>query len=191
MPTDPSTGTALLVLDVTPIVVPAFGGDDDLLQRLQGAVSAARGASVPVIYSRIAFRSGYPDVSESNQIFAPLRSMMDFTESNPDTGIHPAVAPQDGDVVVMKRRVSAFAGSDLDVVLRSMGVRRLVLTGVATSQVILSTVREAADLDFEIVVLSDGCADADPEVHSVLTQKVFPSQATVMTVAEWVAGLPG
>ena len=68
-------------------------------------------------------------------------------------------------------------------------VRHLVLTGVATSGVVLSTLRSAADLDYRITVLSDGCGDGDPEVHRVLTEKVFPTQATVTTVDEWVAGL--
>jgi nicotinamidase-related amidase len=186
---DDTSGTALLLLDLIPAVVPAFGGDDALLERLQGAATAARAASVPVIYVRVAFRAGHPDVSPSNALFAPLVEMMDFTETIPATQIHDAVAPQEGDILVLKRRISSFSGSDLDVVLRSLRVNRIVLAGVATAGVVLSTVREAADLDFEIVVLSDGCADGDPEVHRVLIEKVFPSQATVTTVDEWVTGL--
>ena len=65
----------------------------------------------------------------------------------------------------------------------------MVLTGIATSGVVLSTLRQAADLDYEITVLSDGCLDADPEVHRVLTGKVFPRQATVTTIADWTASL--
>ena len=184
-----NSGTALLLLDLIPAVVPAFGGDDALLERLQGAATAARAASVPVIYVRVAFRAGHPDVSASNALFAPLVEMMDFTETEPVTAIIDAVAPQEGDITVVKRRISSFSGSDLDVVLRSLRVDKLVLAGVMTSGVVLSTVREAADLDFEIVVLSDGCDDVDPEVHRVLIEKIFPSQATVTTVDEWVTGL--
>jgi nicotinamidase-related amidase len=55
--------------------------------------------------------------------------------------------------------------------------------------VVLSTLRQAADLDYGLVVLSDGCLDADPEVHRVLTEKIFPRQAEVVTVAEWAGGL--
>jgi len=83
--------------------------------------------------------------------------------------------------------VSAFAGSDLDVVLRARGIEWLVLTGISTSGVVLSTLRAAADLDFAITVLRDGCADADPEVDRVLHEKVFPRQAEVTTVAKWAA----
>jgi len=77
------------------------------------------------------------------------------------------------------------------VVLRSLRARTLVLAGIATSGVVLSTLRQAADLDYRLVVLSDGCADADPQVHQVLTEKVFPRQAEVTTVAGWTASLEG
>ena len=88
--------------------------------------------------------------------------------------------------MITKRRVSAFAGSDLDMVLRAGGTDTLVLTGIATSGVVLSTLRQAADLDYALTVLSDGCLDADPEVHRVLTEKVFPRQAEVLSVTEWI-----
>jgi len=55
---------------------------------------------------------------------------------------------------------------------------------------VLSTVRQAADLDYQLTVLWDGCLDTDPEVHRILTEKVFPRQARVLTVADWIASLP-
>jgi nicotinamidase-related amidase len=92
-------------------------------------------------------------------------------------------------VTVRKLRVSAFTGSDLEVVLRAQGIEHLVLAGIATSGVVLSTARAAADLDYRLTVLSDGCLDADPEVHRVLLEKVFPRQAEVATIADWAASL--
>jgi nicotinamidase-related amidase len=86
------------------------------------------------------------------------------------------------------RRVSAFTGSDLEVVLRAGEIRHLVLCGIATSGVVLSTVREAADKDYRLTV-ADLCADMDAETHAVLTGKVFPRQARVTSAAEWVASL--
>jgi nicotinamidase-related amidase len=85
--------------------------------------------------------------------------------------------------------VSAFSGSDLDVILRAHEIEALVLAGIATSGVVLSTLRQAADLDFALAVLADGCADADEEVHRVLLEKVFPRHAQVLAVSEWVAAL--
>jgi nicotinamidase-related amidase len=64
-----------------------------------------------------------------------------------------------------------------------------VLAGIATSGVVLSTVRQAADLDYRLIVLADACADRDPEVHRVLTEKVFPRQAQVTVTDEWIQTL--
>ncbi|BDH06505.1 isochorismatase family protein [Streptomyces seoulensis] len=83
----------------------------------------------------------------------------------------------------------AFTGSDLELVLRGGGIDHLVLTGLATSGVVLSTLRQAADLDHRLTVLADGCGDTDPEVHRVLTERVFPRQAEVTTVDAWISGL--
>ena len=181
---------ALLIMDIQPLVTPAFGGDDALLDRLAGAAKSARSAGVPVLFGKVAFRPGYPDVASSNQLFSGLPGMgLDFQESNPDSDYHPSVRPQEGDHTFTKRRVSSFAGSDLDMLLRGLGVDHVVLTGVATSLVVLSTLRTAADLDYKVTVLSDGCADVDPEVQEVMLTKVFPMQATVVTIAEWAATL--
>ncbi len=181
--------TVLLVMDVQQGIVERFAGDHGYLQRLQQAITAARGAGVPVIYVTVGFRPGYPEVSPRNRAFSGLASAGRFAEGDPSAEIPAAVAPEPGDPVVTKRRVSAFAGSDLDVLLRSLDAGTLVLTGIATSGVVLSTLRQAADLDYRLVVLADGCLDADPEVHQVLTGKVFPRQAGVITVAEWAEDL--
>lgn len=182
----PPSDTALLVMDVQAGIVDRFSaGSEPLLDALGRAIAAARGAGVPVIYVRVAFRDGAPEVSPNNRAFSAIAGASGFGDSDPATQVHPAVAPEPEDIVVVKKRVSAFAGSDLDVVLRSLAVESLVLSGIATSGVVLSTLRQAADLDYRLVVLEDGCMDADTEVHRVLMGKVFPRQAAVMTVDEW------
>ncbi len=178
--------TALLVMDVQDGVVQRLG-DPQMLERTAAAIAAARGCGVRVIYVQVGFRPGYPEVSARNRTFSGVAQSGQFVAD--EVSIHESVAPLDGETVVTKRRVSAFAGSDLDVVLRAGQIESLVLTGIATSGVVLSTLRQAADLDFDLIVLSDACADRDDEVHRVLTEKVFPRQAPVMTVADWAAGL--
>ena len=179
---------ALLVMDVQQGIVERFGDEDGgLLERLGSALEAARAAGVMVIYVRLAFRSGYPEISSANRSFAALSESGGFTDDDPATQIHPAIAPRPGETVVVKKRVSAFSGSDLELVLRAKHVTSLVLTGISTSGVVLSTLREAADRDYRLLVLTDGCADRDPEVHRVLIEKVFPRQAEIASVAEWTA----
>ena len=183
-------GAALLVMDVQQGIVERFAPRArPLLDALERAIAAARAADVPVVYVRIAFRPGAPEVSRRNRSFAALAGASGFGDEDDATQVHPQIAPQPGDVVVLKKRVSAFAGSDLEVVLRSLEVRSVVLAGIATSGVVLSTLRQAADLDYELTVLRDGCADGDDEVHRVLLDKVFPRQATVLDVDDWAASL--
>jgi nicotinamidase-related amidase len=180
-------GTALLVMDVQQGIVERVNGDPGYLERLSDAIAAARAAGIAVVYVTVAFRPGHPEISARNMTFAAAAASGAFVQDSPAAQIHPAVAAHAGDLVVTKRRVSAFTGSDLEVLLRGLGATTLVLTGIATSGVVLSTLRQAADMDFRLVVLADACLDADPEVHRVLTRKVFPRQAEVRTVAEWAA----
>jgi nicotinamidase-related amidase len=181
------TSTALLVMDVQQDIVDRFGGENEYLPRLATAVQAGRDAGIRIIYMVVGFRAGHPEVSQRNKSFAAVAGTGRFAEGDPGTAIHPDVAPAAGDIVVTKRRVSAFTGSDLELVLRAADVEHLVLTGIATSGVVLSTLRQAADLDYRLTVLADGCLDADPEVHRVLTEKVFTRQADVLSIAEWVS----
>jgi nicotinamidase-related amidase len=178
--------SALLVMDVQQAITNRFTGDAGYLPRLRDAIDAARAADVPVIHVVIGFRAGHPEISPRNKTFGALAQAGGFAAGDPGAEIHPDVAPAPGDIVVTKKRVSAFAGSDLDMVLRAGGIDSLVLTGIATGGVVLSTLRQAADLDYGLTVLADGCLDSDPEVHRVLTEKVFPRQADVVSVEEWI-----
>lgn len=184
--------SALLVMDVQQGIVDRFAGSESAagyLPKLREAIDGAHEAEIQVVYVVIGFRDGHPEISPRNKTFSALAQTGGFAGDTAGTHVHPDIAPEPGDIVVTKKRVSAFAGSDLDLVLRAQGVDGLVLTGIATSGVVLSTLRQAADLDFRLTVLSDGCLDADPEVHRVLLEKVFPRQAEIVEVADWIKTL--
>ncbi len=182
--------SALLVMDFQSTVVERFAANAaGLTSRVASVIAAAREADVRVLYVVVGFRPGYPEVSARNKSFSALRQSARFVPGSPEIEIHPDVAPRESEVVVTKHRVSGFFGTDLDLILRANGLETLVLTGIATSGVVLSTLRHAADADYACVVASDGCADADPEVHRMLLEKVFPRQAEVVTCADVVAAL--
>ena len=140
---------------------------------------------------RIAFRPGYPEANPANRSFGAIAKERgeSFAEQSPATQLHPKLNRLPDDPIVLKKRVSAFAGSDLEILSRSNNIAHVVLAGIATSGVVLSTIREAADRDYQITVLSDGCLDLDEEVHRVLTEKVFPRQAEVVRIEEWTSSL--
>lgn len=189
---DPKT-SALLVMDFqTAIVEMITSGDGALLARTARLVEASRKAGMRVIYVVVGFRAGYPEVSPRNASFGPIRDSGRFAEGAAGNEVHATVAPKPGEVIVTKHRVSAFAGTDLDMILRANGVETLVLAGIATSGVVLSTVRQAADADYRLVVVEDCCADRDAEVHRVLMEKVFsPRQATVSRAEHVIRALAG
>jgi nicotinamidase-related amidase len=183
--------TAVLVMDYQNDIVNMMPEKTrgPLLDKASEAVKAARQAGLPIIYVVVRFRDGYPEVSQQNRRFAGLKESGRFREGSPGAEIHPRLTPQPGDVVVTKRRVGAFSTTDLEVVLRAHNINTLVMFGIATSGVVLSTVRWAADMDYQLVVVSDASADMDSEVHRVLMQKVLPTQATVVTTESLVKAL--
>jgi len=181
---DPKT-TALLVMDYQTAIVENFSdGKDALLERTASLIAATRASGAKVLYVVVGFRAGYPEVSPRNMIFSTLKQSGMFGAGAPGTEIHKDVAPAQGEVVVTKHRVGAFLGTDLEMVLRANGIETIILAGIATSGVVLSTLRHAADADFRIVVAADCCSDRDGEVHRVLLEKVFPRQAQVASAAD-------
>ena len=177
--------TALLVMDVQEATVNRLKDSAPLMNALKKAIETARNCKMPVIYAVVGFRKGYPEVSPNNKSFSTIKSGVMNFDSEEAARVHASVAPQPGDIIITKKRVSAFTGSDLEVVLRSLERKHLVLSGIATSGVVLSTLREAADKDYVITVLSDCCADMDEEVHRILMTKVFPRQAEIISSDEW------
>jgi nicotinamidase-related amidase len=179
-----SPNEALLVMDVQAGILDRLATKEDYVAELKKTIDHAHKKGIPVIYVVVGFRTGFPEVSNRNKSFSNIKNAKDRRMNNPV----PFIEPIEGDVTVVKRRVSAFSGSDLEIILRALEIDRLVLTGIATSGVVLSTAREAADKDYEVTILSDLCADFDSEVHTVLINKVLPRQANIITSHEWALG---
>ncbi len=184
-----SKRTVVLSMDFQNDIVTSFSPTDPVLLTRAGSVlDHARAASIPVVHVVVQFRPGHPEIADRG-MFKMVRDSGRLVEGTPGAAIHPAVAPKEGDVVVTKRRVGAFSGSDLDVVLRAYECRHLVLLGVATSGVVLSTVRLAADLDYTMHVITDCCADREPDVHDFLVTRIFPRMAPGISAEAFIAAV--
>ncbi|MQF48856.1 cysteine hydrolase [SAR202 cluster bacterium AC-647-N09_OGT_505m] len=158
-------------------------------ERASEVLEAARVAGVLVAYIVVNFRPGYPEISDFNKTFSARKASGQVPAMDPTTLIHPSVSPRQGEPIIVKHRVNAFFGTDLDMMLRAQGVDTLILMGHATSGVILSTVRYAADADYQLIVVEDGCADRDPEVHKLLMEKILSRQSAIASAEEVVAAL--
>lgn len=178
--------SALILLDLQKGTLQRVKPDTEYLARITQCIQAAREAEIPIVHVKTAFRAGHPDVSSRNFSFGRIASLGGFVEGDSSTEFMTEASPQDEDVVVTKRRTGPFGSSDLEVVLRGLGVDSLVLGGVATSGAVLSTMRVAADLDFNLMVLKDLCLDPDEEVHRILVDKILPKQGRVLGANEWI-----
>jgi nicotinamidase-related amidase len=177
---------ALLVMDYQNGIVDMLGEPDDLLSRAEDAIATVRRAGGVVGYVRVAFDDAdleaFPPTSGMGaRVAASGRALHN---DSPNTAVHDRVAPEPDDIIVRKVRVGAFSTTDLDAQLHRRGVDTLILAGISTSGVVLSTVRDASDRDYRVLVVSDATADPEPDIHAFLTERIFPRQADVITVAE-------
>ncbi len=177
--------TALLVMDFQQGVVERIPDPDAILSRVQRAIADVSGHGGIIVYVRVAFtEEDWAAIPPANAIFARAAENRMMHHEDPSTAIHDQLAPEPGDIVVRKTRVGAMSTTDLDQQLRNRGITTLVLAGIFTSGVVLSTVIEAADRDYQLYVLSDGTEDPDPETRDVLLHKVFPRSAHVIDTAQ-------
>jgi nicotinamidase-related amidase len=183
--------TALLIADFYAAIMSTIphAVNRQVVEKTQRLQRVAREAGLFVCYCATVFRSGYVEISERNKTFRERKHSGQPAISDPVQLIHPAVRPTAGEVVVGKHRVNALYGTALDLILRANNIDTLIILGYATSGVVLSTTRYAADLDYRLVVVEDCCADQDPEVHNFLTQRIFPRQAEVVSAADVMEAL--
>jgi nicotinamidase-related amidase len=177
--------TALLVMDYQAGILDRLPESEGLLSRAANAIELVRRHGGQIGYVRVGFDdadfASIPSTSAMARVVAAGRALH---SDSPTTAIHADVAPQAQDIVVRKTRVGAFSTTDLDEQLRGRDITTLILAGISTSGVVLSTVRDAADRDYQVLVLADATADPEPGVHEFLTEKIFPRQARVITIAE-------
>ncbi len=183
--------TALLIADFYEAMMTTLphAVERGVLERTVALQQAARDAGIMVCYCATVFRPGYPEIGARNKTFGQRKASGQAAVLDPLAVIHPAVAPDEGEVVVGKHRVNALYGTGLDVALRANDIHNLIILGYATSGVVLSTVRYASDLDYNLYVAEDCCSDTDAEVHAFLTGRIFPRQAEVVQSADLIAAL--
>ena len=187
--------TAVLSMDLQAAIVRIYTGEHEqsLIARAADLLLRCRERSIAVIHIQVGFRPGLPEINPRNALFAAIRNSPERQKVfEGDAGrIHPALGPAGDDIVITKHRVSAFTGTDLEMILRAKGIDTLLLFGIATSGVVLSTLLDAFDADYRVIVVGDCCADTDAEVHRVLLERFFPRRGTVLTVADLIRDLAG
>jgi ureidoacrylate peracid hydrolase len=169
--------------------VPGFLGDTGIttvVQRAAALLDSAREHGVPTIFVRMLGDDRYlsgPLLAQYRRNHGHERPTC-VQEGPWGADWHPSVAPdgRDGEFVVDKHRYSAFIGTRLDLLLRSHGVRSIVVCGVATSGCVESTIRDGFMLDYYVVIAGDACGDYDAARHQATLTKMDLSFGTVVSV---------
>jgi nicotinamidase-related amidase len=179
---------ALMIMDYQTRLIGGFPtiAESGMLSRAAALLAAARAKGLLVIYVMVGFRPGLPEVSANNVLFSAVKASGRFKEADP---IHADVAPLPDDIVVTKHRVGAFYGTDLEMILKAQGIDTLVMCGISTSGVVLSTARYGADADYKLVIVNDCCADRDAATHDWLIENVLSRSATIISSDELIAAL--
>jgi len=183
--------SALLVMDCQVNILNKLPPEEkaNVLGNLAKVIRAARKRAVPVIYVIAQFRRGYPEVSSKSSFFNTLKQNKVMMEGNPEVEICSEIRPEPEEVILAKKRLSAFTGSELEIILRSQNIDTLVLSGVGTLGVVESTARHAYDLDYRIFVLEDCCADKAAGAHEAALRWVLPRISTVCTSDDFITAV--
>ncbi|MFG2597730.1 cysteine hydrolase family protein [Streptomyces sp. NPDC048462] len=173
--------TALLSMDFQQGALSRIPDPDALIDRVSGAIAAVRSAGGTIGHVRVAFtEDDWASAPQTNKTFGAVAAAKLMHHEDSTTQIDARLAPEDGDIVVRKIRIGAGSTTDLHEQLRDRGIDTLILAGISTGGVVLSTLTDAVDRDYRVYVLSDGVTDPDPEIHRVLVDKLFPARAHVI-----------
>jgi nicotinamidase-related amidase len=181
--------TALLLMHFQDDIVALFPRPEigPVIDRCQHVIQAARAKDLTIVFANIKFRSDYLEVNPRNQNGVWLQSMGLFTRSQ----VTPELARQTHDILIEGQRVSVFYATALELILRSRGIETLIMAGLTSTGVVLSSLAYASDADYRIVVLEDCCYDPDRTAHERLFAGAFQTRASIATAAEFIGSLGG
>jgi len=154
--------------------------------RTAEVLAAARQAGITVIHVQNAWRDGHPDVNPYTPWQADAKAVGRSTEGTWGIEIVEALTPVEGELVVRKRAVSGFAGTELDRLLQIHDLSTLVIAGVITNFAAEGTARDASDRGYRVIVLADCCESVTDEWHEFSISQILPLIAEVVNAADFI-----
>jgi ureidoacrylate peracid hydrolase len=163
----------------------------NMLDKTQKVVAAAREAGVTVMHAPIMFADGYHEIS--SHPYGILKGVVDgkaFVKGSWGAAIVDELEPADGDIVIEgKRGLDTFASTNLDFILRSKGIRTIVLGGFLTNCCVESTMRSGYENGYQVITLNDCVAATSPEEHDNALKFDFPMFSRPMSASEFLTEL--
>ena len=151
------------------------------------AIEWARQQNITVAHVKVGFNEHYLECPKDSPLFSAAEKYGALKLNGWGTEFHEKLAVQPNDPVIVKHRVNAFYGTDLETLLRVQKIDTLILCGVATNYAVEHCSREAHDRDYRVIVLSDACQTASDEMHQASLTSL-DRLARVITVDELIQG---
>ncbi len=162
-----------------------------IVEKTAAVIVAGRKLGMPIVYINVAYQPGYPELVRNNGLFNTVPTMGCLVRGTPGAQVISRLAPQPSDYVLEHTRISSFFGTDLDTILRSLQMRTLICTGIATNVAVDHTIRDAVQYGYDAILLQDCCYSSVAEYHEaalktlqVLATQVTDSQAFLARIAE-------
>jgi len=160
-----------------------------VVDNINGLATAFRAAGLPVVYNVVTPFAGFTGWAKNSLLTASI-TKRPLTEGQPAVEINPAVAPQEGDLIVSRHiGMTMFHGTELEGLLRNLGVSTIVITGVSLNVALLGSAIEGMNRGFDVVVPADATAAATAEVGDFLLENIYRLISTVTTTADVRASL--
>lgn len=151
-----------------------------LIDKTATVIAAGRKFKMPIVYVNVCYQPGYPELIRNNGLFNTVPKMGCLIRGTPGAQVVARLAPQPGDYVLEHTRISSFFGTDLDTILRSLQVRTIICTGIATNVAVDHTIRDAVQHGYDAILLQDCCYSSTAEYHeaALKTLQVLATQVT-------------
>ena len=194
--------TALLLMDFQNDIVAKGGAlapsDDEALRRIAAAMAAAgtaaeaaRAAGVLVVHVAVGRRSGEPPANPHMPILQFIANANALVIGSQGQAFHADAQPAEGEPVVVKRGVSAFAGTEMATMLQGRGIDTVVLCGFATHMVVVGTARDAADRGYYVTLVRDGCTSSTQAAHEDALQRMGDGGLIKVRTVDELVGVLG
>lgn len=168
---------------------PLYAGVEAELGVAEKLLQAARGAAIPVLFTRVEYTPGGAD---GGHFYRKVATLKYLDRGNPLGALPPSLQPAAGEIVVVKQYASAFFGTSLAATMNSLGCDTAIIGGLTTSGCVRATALDALQNGFIPIVVADACGDRDERVQRANLFDLAAKYADVVKspeVLEYLAGL--